>query len=174
MADIISVLIARKSLLLDQVELAQAEFKSTISRHQQAIEQLQAELTAERKKFNAVLGDLKQMVELGDWIDQLRLLRGDRQTPWPRFRFGERVELEWHCEERQMTFIDVGTVTGMCYGYPDQKEGWWYWVKWTSLPSSDWLPVPHIESAHEDELRAIAHVDDLPLPYRCNCQRELP
>lgn len=169
MADIISVLLARKSLLLDQVELARSEFKRTISDHQQAIEQLQAQLTADRKKFNAVLGDLQQMVELGDWIDQLRLLRGDNQTPWPKFRFGERVEMETYSEERDATFIDVGVVTGMCYGYPDRKEGWWYWVKWTSLPSSDWLKVPHVESAHESELRAIAHVDDLPPPKRYRC-----
>lgn len=170
MADIISVLIARKSLLLDQVELARSEFKRTISDHQQAIEQLQSQLAADRKKFNAVLGDLEQMVELGDWIDQYRLLRGENQTPWPKFRFGERVEMETYSEECGQTFIDVGVVTGMCYGYPDRQEGWWYWVKWTSLPSSDWLKVPHVESAHESQLRAIAHVDDLPLPCRCQCQ----
>jgi hypothetical protein len=172
MADIISVLIARKALLLDQVELAQAEFKSTISRHQQEIEQLQSRLTEDRKRFNAVLGDLKQMVELGDWIDQYRLLQGTGATPWPKFRFGQHVSLEYFCDERQQLFRDEGTVTGMCYGYPDRQEGWWYWVKWTHLPSSTWIQTPHVEPAHEDELEAIAAADELPSPKRCSCQCE--
>ena len=173
MADIISVLIARKALLLDQVELAQAEFKSTISRHQQEIEQLQSRLSEDRKRINAILSDVKHMVELGDWIDQYRLLRGDSPMPWPKFRFGERVSLTYFCDERQELFRDEGTVTGMCYGYPDRKEGWWYWVKWTHLPSSTWIKTPHVEPAHEEELEAIAKVDDFPLPCRCGCQRDL-
>lgn len=173
MADIISVLIARKALLLDQVELAQAEFKSTISRHQQEIEQLQSRLSEDRKRFNAILGDLKLMVELGDWIDQYRLLRGEQATPWPKFRFGERVSLEYFCDERQQLFKDEGTVMGMLYGHPERKEGWWYFVKWTHLPSSTWIKTPHFDSAHEDELEAIARVDDFPLPCRCNCQSQV-
>ena len=172
MADIISVLIARKSLLLDQVELAQSEFKSTISRHQQAIEQLQAELTAERKKFNAVLGDLKQMVELGDWIDQLRLLRGEQQTPWPKFRFGEWVSVPYYSEERNETFIDVGVVIGMVYNSPNYSPGWWYFVKFAEMPSSPGLPMPYVDDVPECEMQAIAHVDDVPLPCRCECHRK--
>jgi hypothetical protein len=173
MADIISVLLARKALLLDQVELAQAEFKHTISRHQQEIEQLQSRLSEDRKRINAVLGDLKHMVELGDWIDQYRLLRGDEPMPWPRFRFGERVSLEYHCPDRQQTFVDVGVVVGMAYGRPDRSPGWWYDIKWVELQSSPRLPLPHFDEAYEDELKAIAHVDDFPLPCRCSCQPEL-
>ena len=171
MADIISVLIARKSLLLDQVELARNEFKSTISRHQQAIQDLQRELTEDRKKFNAVLGDLQQMVELGDWIDQYRLLRGENQTPWPKFRFGEWVSVPYYCEERAETFIDVGVVVGMIHNPADRSPGWWYFVRFTEMPSSPGLSMPYIDDVPEGDIQAIAHVDDLPLPCRCGCHR---
>ena len=173
MADFISVLIARKALLLDQVELAEAEFKSTISRHQQEIEHLQSRLTQDRKRINGILGDLKHMVELGDWIDQYRLLDSSQRTPWPRFRFGERVSLEYYCEDRDETFVDVGVVIGMAYGRPDRSPGWWYHIKWVELQSSPRLPLPHFDDAYEDELKAIAQVDDLPSPKRCTCQCEV-
>lgn len=153
MADVLSELIARKASLLQEFSDLQAELKQVYADHQRAVDEAQAKLRTDHKRILQSLHHIRELIDKGDWVEQLRAIASDPEMPRPRFQINQRVFRDYTRETGE-TFRDVGVIKGLVWNNPDFRPGWWYWVDFKELPSASWLPLPYMESCFEGELHA--------------------
>lgn len=151
MADVLSELIARKASLLQEFSDLQVELKQVYADHQRAVDEAQTKLRTDHKRIMQSLHHIQQLIEKGDWVEQLRAIASDPEMARPRFQVNQRVFRD-HTWETGETFRDVGVIKGLVWNQPEHKPGWWYWVDFKELPSSPWLRLPYMETCCEDEL----------------------
>jgi|SRR6476469_2235364 len=76
-------------------------------------------------------------------------------THQPKFKFGDRVALQYVCDDELdpddfgKTFYDAGTVYGIAYNVPAIDKGYAYYVLFDEDTDKDF---PHYEPYHETRL----------------------
>lgn len=152
MAEALSELIARKAALLQEFSDLQADLRQVYADHQRTIDEAQAKLRTEHKRIVQSLHYIHELIEKGDWVEQLRAIAADPDMTRPKFQFNQRVFRDYTHSVTGEVFRDLGVVKGLVHNKPEYSPGWWYWVDWRDLPSSPWIKLPHMEPCTEDEL----------------------
>lgn len=88
-------------------------------------------------------------------------------TQLPRFWFGQSVMCQRFSEEENREMTDSGVIVGICFQAPLLLvDGWWYAIRFSSIDSCDWLPVGHVDWAHESEIRLVEQPRSFVNPVR--------